>query len=318
MPPGPPPRPPHRLVGLRAALQALRNLGALGGAPTDDPRLTPVIADDGQPIPVRALGTAGPAIVLVHGLGCSHRHWLPVGGRLARQARVFAWDARGHGRCVPRTASRVTLERLAADLAALLDHFALERAVLVGHSMGALTVLRYLQDHGNARVQAVALVDQSPRVVTDDDWRLGLFGGCSAQMLAGAIAGARQDLPGTVARELEAAAGDWLKRREPLRGGLARLLQRWLGGFDAAPLLDLAESLAQADFRPLLPRLPLPLWVALGAQSPHYGNVPLAGYYRAAVPHAQVTMFERSGHSPHVAEPARFARELLRFVADHA
>lgn len=318
MEPGPTPSPPRRLVSIAGLLTVLRNLGLLGHASAAGAGQRPFIADDGQAIPVRVLGSSGLPIVLVHGLGCSHRHWLPVARRLARRARVYAWDARCHGSCVVAPGSAITLPRLGADLHGLLDHFGLERAVLIGHSMGALTVLQYLQDHGSARAIAVGLVDQSPRIVTDADWRLGLFGGCSRELLCGVIANARRDLPGVIAREVEAAAGEWLRQRLGPQAALGRLLRRWLSGFDASGLLDLAESLALADFRPLLPTLAVPVWIALGARSPHYAGVPLEAYYRRVVPHASVRVFERSGHSPHVAEPGRFARELMGFLDDHA
>jgi pimeloyl-ACP methyl ester carboxylesterase len=178
--------------------------------------------------------------------------------------------------------------------------------------------MRYLQDYGCARVQAVGLVDQSPRIVTDASWRLGLFGGCSHEMLQGIIASARTDLAELMAREVEAASGDWLRRHPAARAALEALLRRWLGHFDARPLLDLAESLATADFRALLPTLDRPVWVVLGGRSAHYGGVPLEPYYRAAIRHCSVTVYDHSGHSPHVAEPGRFARELLRFLDDHA
>lgn len=310
-------RPPRHITGVAGLLGALRNLGLIGHVAAGDRRLQPFTAADGQPVPVRVVGT-GPPVVLVHGLGCSHRHWMPVARRLRRRHRVFAWDARAHGSCEAQPGSVVTLPRLAADLQQLLDHFELERAVLVGHSMGALTVMQYLQDHGSRRVAAVGLVDQSPRIVTDEGWRLGLFGGCSREMLLGLLAGARRDLAETVVHEVEAATSGWVRRQLAPDAPLGRLLRRWLKQLDTSALLDLAESLALADFRALLPTLDVPLWVVLGGRSPHYGDVPLEHYYRRAVPHAEVTVYPRSGHSPHVAEPARFAQDLLRFLADHA
>ena len=319
MDPGPRNRPPRRITGVAGLLGALRNLGLIGRAATDDARLQHFTADDGQAIPVRVLGDGAESapVVLVHGLGCSHRHWMPVANRLRRRHRVFAWDARGHGSCRPRPGSVITLARLAGDLAQLLDHFELERSVLVGHSMGALTVMQYLQDHGTDRVAGVGLVDQSPRIVTDEGWRLGMFGGCSADMLLGLIAGARQDLAETVVHEMEAAIGGWLQRRLAPDAALGRLLRHWLHKLDPSALLDLAESLATADFRATLPFVSVPMWVVLGGQSAHYAGVPLDRYYRRAVPHATVAVFARSGHSPHVAEPTRFAQELMRFLEDH-
>jgi len=317
MDPGSSDDPLRRIAGVAGWLSALRNLHLLGRGPSHDRHLQQFEADDGQAIPVRVLGAGDPPVVLVHGLGCSHRHWMPVARRLARRHRVFAWDARGHGHCQALPDCPITLARLGSDLAQMLDHFELERAALVGHSMGALAVLRYLQDHGTRRVAAVTLVDQSPRIVTDDEWRLGMFGGCSAPMLLGLIAGARRNFVDTVLHEIEGASGEWLRRRLAADAALGRWLRGWLGHVDVSALLDLAESLALADFRPLLPRLDVPLCVVLGARSAHYRGLPLDAYYRQAVPHAAVSVYERAGHSPHVSEPGRFADQLLAFLEDH-
>ena len=280
-------------------VQALHTLGLLGRAGSGESDLVEFNADDGQAIPVRVIG-AGPPVVLVHGLGCSHRHWMPVARRLSARHSVYAWDARGHGTCRSQPGSAITLARLARDLQQMLDHFGLGRSVLVGHSMGALAVMQYLQSHGGERVAGVVLVDQSPRIVTDEGWRLGMFGGCSKEMLMGLISGARENLAETVIHAVEAATGDWVRRRLAPEATLGRALRGWLSSIDPSALLDLAESLV------------------LGGQSPHYADVPLARYYQRAVRHATVTVFERSGHSPHVAEPGRFARELLQFLDDHA
>lgn len=306
---------PPRLTGIANLFRALRNLGMFGG-PVGHDSLEHFAADDGQEIPVAVIGD-GPPVVLVHGLGCWHRHWIPVAKRLARSHSVYVWDARGHGQSRPLPGIPITLRRLADDLCQLLDHFGLDRAVLVGHSMGALTVMQYLHDHGTARVAGVGIVDQSPRIVTDDEWRLGLFGGCSAAMLEGLITGARKDLAEIVLHEIEAKAG-WLRGRLAADATLGAMLRRWLHRIDATPLLDLAESLAAADFRRSMPRLDAPLMVVLGKRSPHYADVPLEEWYRQAVPHATVIVYERGGHSPHYTEPARFARELMQFISEHA
>ena len=305
--------PPRRLTGLANLLGALRNLGLLGAHHGTDAGLVRYRADDGQSIPVRVIGE-GPPVVLVHGLGCSHKHWMPVAKRLAQRHRVFAWDARGHGQCRTEPDAPITLARLARDLHQLMDHFELDRVTLAGHSMGALTVMHYLAEFGAARVAAVAVVDQSPRIVTDTQWRLGLFGGCSADMLGNLIQGARTNLAETVLNQVEALAGAWLRPRLAAQAPLGRLLRGWLNHVEVMPLLDLAESLAEADFRSLMPRLDLPLLVVLGARSPHYAGLPLDAWYREAVPHASVSVYPRAGHSPHYTEPARFARELAGLI----
>ena len=308
----------RRLTGAASLIGSLINLGLIRVSSGSPKRLVFFSTEDGQRIPLRIAGSEPPPIVLVHGLGCSHRNWWPVARRLAQRHRVLAWDARGHGACRVASGASITLAQLGRDLAALLDHYGLARAVLVGHSMGALTVMQYLQAFGSERVSAVCLVDQSPRIVTDDEWRLGLFGGCSADMLLGLIEGARSNLTDAVLRQIEAGGGDWVRRRIAPEAFMGRRLRGWLQSIDAAPLLDLAQSLAAADFRASLARLSTPLMVVLGAGSPHYGGVPLADWYRRTVPHAQVSVYARAGHSPHYTEPVRFARELQQFLADHA
>jgi pimeloyl-ACP methyl ester carboxylesterase len=137
-------------------------------------------------------------------------------------------------------------------------------------------------------------------------------------MLSGLIAGARRDLAETLLHELGALGGGWLQRRLGADAPLGRMLRRRLGRVDVRPLLDLAESMAQADFRGALARIDAPLLVVLGARSPHYAGVPLDAWYRDTVKHAEVSVYPRAGHSPHISEPLRFARDLERFMADHA
>lgn len=307
---------PRRLTGLRGVFRTLRNFGLVGLGTPHAGNYDSFTASDGQVVPVCVLGD-GPPVVLVHGVGCSHRDWLPVARRLARRHCVLAWDARGHGSCRPVRGS-ITLARLAGDLAEMLDQFGLERPVLVGHSMGALALMQYLHSYGTERVGAVTLVDQSPRIVTDDTWRLGLFGGCSAAMLSGLIAGARQDFAQTLLNEVGALGGPWLRRQLGADAALGRMLRRRLERVDLRPLLDLAESMAQADFRASLSRLDAPLLVVLGARSPHYAGLPLDAWYRDTVKHAQISVYPRAGHSPHISEPLRFVRELEQFIGDHA
>ncbi|WP_055548525.1 alpha/beta fold hydrolase [Streptomyces sp. NBRC 110028] len=88
---------------------------------------------------------AAPAVVLVHGWTCSTAFWAPVLRQLAADHRVILYDQRGHGRSAapgPGPGGYST-EALADDLEAVLEQ-TLEpgrRAVVVGHSMGGMTVM---------------------------------------------------------------------------------------------------------------------------------------------------------------------------------
>jgi pimeloyl-ACP methyl ester carboxylesterase len=101
----------------------------------------------------------GPPIVLLHGLTATRRYVVMGSKLLERSGRtVLAYDARGHGRSTPapdRTA--YGYEHLVGDLLAVLDGAGVERAMLVGASMGAHTALACALAHP-ARVSALALI----------------------------------------------------------------------------------------------------------------------------------------------------------------
>ena len=152
-----------------------------------------------------------------------------------------------------------------------------------------------------------------------DEWRLGLFGGCSASMLRGLIHGAREDPAEAVMQQMtHSATPHWWHRQLAPDHWAGRALRSWLRTREIQPFLDLAESLVAADFRQSLQRMDAPLMIVLGEQSPHYRDVPLADWYRRTVPHCRISRYVRAGHSPHFTEPIRFARELLAFIDDHA
>jgi pimeloyl-ACP methyl ester carboxylesterase len=83
-------------------------------------------------------GSAGSAVVLVHGAFESADTWAATAGVLARSHRVYALDLVGFG-YTERT-GHYTLDDQVRQLLALLDALGLDRPILVGHSSGAAIV----------------------------------------------------------------------------------------------------------------------------------------------------------------------------------
>lgn len=78
-----------------------------------------------------------PTVLLLHGWTVSaDLNWCRTYGPLARRARVVAWDQRGHGSGGLRTRGRMRIESLADDAAAVVRVLDLDRATVVGYSMG--------------------------------------------------------------------------------------------------------------------------------------------------------------------------------------
>lgn len=106
---------------------------------------------------VRECG-AGPAVILLHGIGSGAASWLQVARQLAPQARVIAWDAPGYGDSSPLESEAPKAEQYAARLAQMLDALDVEECVLVGHSLGALTALAFARSAQAKRVSRLVLI----------------------------------------------------------------------------------------------------------------------------------------------------------------
>jgi len=84
---------------------------------------------------------SGPSVMLLHGGLTSHEAVLPMLVPLADRYRVIAPDLRGSGRS--RCAEDLTFDRLAEDVARLLDHLEIDRVVIGGMSSGSGPAVRF-------------------------------------------------------------------------------------------------------------------------------------------------------------------------------
>lgn len=96
-------------------------------------------------------------LLLIHGFPLDHRLWEAQLRGLSAGAHVLAPDLRGHGRS-GLTSGSLTMDGHADDLAALLDHLGVGRAVVAGLSMGGYVAFAFWRRHRD-RVRALALLD---------------------------------------------------------------------------------------------------------------------------------------------------------------
>ncbi|MGZ8802786.1 MAG: alpha/beta fold hydrolase, partial [Mycobacterium sp.] len=95
--------------------------------------------------------TDAPVVVLSNSLGSTHRMWDAQIEALERHFRVVRYDTRGHGDS-PVPVGPYSIDDLADDLVALLDRLGVQRARLVGLSLGGMTVMR-VAGHNPDRVE---------------------------------------------------------------------------------------------------------------------------------------------------------------------
>ena len=135
----------------RAELAVLeRSLAAAAGLR----RKTITAGDDA--LAVLARGGGEPPLVMVHGFGGDKETWLLLAPLLRRGRRLVLIDLPGHGRS-SSIADAATPRRHATAVRSVLDSLGIERAVLVGNSLGGGVALRLATDEP-ARVAALVLV----------------------------------------------------------------------------------------------------------------------------------------------------------------
>ncbi|WP_084638167.1 alpha/beta fold hydrolase [Gordonia shandongensis] len=140
--------------------------------PSHTMRSSVVGTPDGTLLHVTASGDlddSDEVVVLIHGWTCNTSFWNAQLNHWAGRRPVVAYDHRGHGLSeLGRT--RPTVEMLGQDLQAVLEAMVPEgkRAVLVGHSMGGMTIMSWAQQYGAGmedRVSGIVLVSTAARDV---------------------------------------------------------------------------------------------------------------------------------------------------------
>jgi 3-oxoadipate enol-lactonase len=168
---------PRALNALTVIDEALTD----AGVPRPAPLCRVSLADHETVVAQR--GDSGPAVVLAHSLGVDWRMWEPVMERLSPGRRVFAYDLRGHGSAAG-SPSPFTMADAATDLIKVLDVLDLDRAHVVGLSLGGSIAQTAAVAHPE-RFASLALLATSdhPFASFEDRARSGAVDGMEAQIV---------------------------------------------------------------------------------------------------------------------------------------
>ena len=270
-------------------------------------------ADDGSKIHLKISGDGSP-IVMLHGWTSSHQEWLPFLGALTPEHQVYRWDARGHGGHPPNNENTPSVERMAQDLANLLEHYQLNEVTAVGHSMGALTLWQYIRDFGTQQLAKLCFIDQSPKLLTDESWEHGIYGQFNQTKANELMSLLHEDFAEGVLKltafglnqrakdKYLAGASGWERSRIALRAQ------------EPGPLIDCWTSLTAADYRDVLSQIDIPTMLVYGGESNFY-RTETAHYVAKQIPNAILHIYEGTDHSPHQWQRERFTSELIAFIA---
>ncbi len=102
----------------------------------------------------------GEPIIILHGLFGTLDNWQTIAKQLAENFRVFIIDQRNHGKSPHSKA--FSYDILSADLKAFMDEKYIYKAIIVGHSMGGKTAMRFALDNPDM-VNKLVVVDIAPK-----------------------------------------------------------------------------------------------------------------------------------------------------------
>lgn len=247
-----------------------------------------------------ALGGDGDPIVLCHGLLCTSAVWGGLQEPLRRRRRVIAVDLRGHG-ASGTPGGAVTFDDLADDVLAVLDQLHLDRAIVVGSSLGGMIALR-LALRAPRRVTALVLIGAQAAAETEAS-----RGRYRITLRAIARLGTRP-----VLRRLAALNfGATTRKTRP------DLIAAWIdacSALDPARMLPVVEAaIAREDAQALLSRITCPALVLHGEEDELISADTAASLARDLARGTLATV-AAAGHLAALEQPAEVARLVGAFV----
>ncbi len=241
---------------------------------------------------------SGPWLLLAHSLGSSHAMWKHQIDPLARRFHVLAYDARGHGKsdCPP---GEYTVADLADDAVRLMDELGVERAAVVGLSMGGMM----------GQCLAAAHPDRLDKLVLADT--TSHYEGEGVTLWQQRAATARS-------QGLEALAGATMERwftpefRQRQPDEVQRIRDIFTAG-DPEGYALAAGALSRFDVRARLGQIKAPTLVICGEADP--ATPPELGRAIAsAIPNARFELIPAASHASCVEQPERFNELVLGFL----
>jgi non-heme chloroperoxidase len=239
----------------------------------------------------------GLPVVLLHGYSDSWRSYEPVLPELPDLARAFALSQRGHGDADrPETGYRP--QDFASDVAEFLTAVGVQKAVIVGHSMGSLIAQRFAIDYPH-RTLGLVLVGARTSWKTHPGV-LELADYVSSSMSDPVDPAFVTDFQrGTLAQPVPAPFFD-----TAVKASLKLPARVWKAVCE--------ECILQSDHVARLSEIDVPTLILCGANDTFAIDDQAA--LTAAIPGSRLEIYPSAGHALHWEEPGRFAIDLVRFI----
>jgi len=240
---------------------------------------------------------SGVPVVFLHGVTDSWRSFEVVLSHLPPFIHAFAVTQRGHAEA-SRPPQGYRTRDFAADVAAFLDALALEKPVIVGHSMGSVNAVRFAIDNPEC-MRAVVLMGAFTTFRNNPALRE--FVETAIVPLCDPIdpAFAREFQESTLARQVAPEFLDML-----VAESLKVPAHVWKETF---------EGFLEDDFAGEIEKIRAPTWIVWGNRD-NFCPRSHQDEFLARIPGSRLSVYEGVGHAVHWEEPVRFAVELGVFI----
>ncbi len=248
---------------------------------------------------------SGPPVVLIHGYTDSARDWVPMLPYVAKNFRLILVDIRGHGQSSKPECCYGRLD-FAYDVKLLLDALHVDKADIVGHSLGSI-IAQTFAEYWPERTSHVVLISSTGGTPPGGPKKPPQFDFAAAiRQLKEPI---EADSPFMIAwwDSPTPVDPDFIRRERQDAAGIP--LRVWLAVLDQA----LPADTLYADLQRTLPRLRARTLLLWGSEDPIMEE-PMRRSLRKGLPKARVKIFEGLGHNPFWENPRGVADVINAFL----
>lgn len=240
-----------------------------------------------------------PWLVLSHSLACSTRMWDPQIEALKGEYRILAYDTRGHG-ASEAPAGAYTLDLLADDLKALLDHLGIASANYCGLSMGGMIGQTFALKYPGVFTK-LALADTTCRYPAE-----------AAPVWAERIRTAQSQGMGPLAQPtLERWFTAPFRERNP---GVVDVIRKLILATPVAGYVGCSHALPKINLTARLKDIKCPILVIVGADDPGT-PVSMAREIHYNAPGSKLVVLPQAAHLANLEQPEGFTQALRAFLA---
>lgn len=286
-------------------------------------------ASDGTKIHYLDTGE-GKVLIFPHGYGSRAEDYREQFKEMSLGYRCIAFDQRGYGES-PLTES-AGLKQSAEDMHDLIEYLKLDNIVIVGYSIGAAVLFAYVEKYGCEYLEKAIIGDMTPKLLNDENWKLGLYQGWYTEkdveldtaFLSEKETEARsyyfmeqvffKHIPEEKRRYINPSVNpdeyeEWKKRLDAVEGICMYNEQQ------VAANRYYMKSMAESDFREVLPRITIPTLLVYATPGSIYYEA-TGRYVESQIPDARFLLIEDAAHLFTPEQNRQYIQAIYEFIGN--